>query len=540
MNKVNNKKVIFIMLIAILFIILLNVKVYAADSVFSLNEESVDVTLNGTKYLSYSGGTGTITWTSSDPSIATVDNGIVTGLKIGTTTITATRGTETSSCTVNVVYSTLTIGGNAGKWVSSVNLILGEHDSENLIAEVLDYNYKEVSNPSVVWTSSDTSIVTVDSSSGELKALKQGTATITATAAGISDTCEVKVYSAPIFTDFSNAKYETSLNWEIETLQISGITPNSNDNYYYIITSSNSKPNIITSKNGSLDDEAMSNILESFLVNTDDNYIYTRKISKYAELNQDLYLWVIQQTRLSDYYYDTTGISVGYSTKLVVEGKQLTRAELPKLNLILQRFSIGNWITTDDSGTYTHISFNFPTDTENRKFTLKIGKVTDNSILSKIQNNDYSGITELLSYAKSHDAIYSQKLTTTSTAYFRSDNALFDGNNLLEHNAYYYIYAEFDDENGKFYPIEGVTLGQAFLYDSSSSWDLYAYTSSDFNWDNLSPSYDSSTPKIEDPTIAPTVLPKAGLTALTLSIIVLIVLLGRFFYMKYNKLKDIN
>ena len=39
MNKINNKKVIFILFIAILFIIFLNGKVCAADSIFSLDKE---------------------------------------------------------------------------------------------------------------------------------------------------------------------------------------------------------------------------------------------------------------------------------------------------------------------------------------------------------------------------------------------------------------------------------------------------------------------------------------------------------------------
>ena len=47
--------------------------------------------------------TDKVTWTSSDPKIATVDeNGKVTALYYGTTTITATAGTKTATCVVNV------------------------------------------------------------------------------------------------------------------------------------------------------------------------------------------------------------------------------------------------------------------------------------------------------------------------------------------------------------------------------------------------------------------------------------------------------
>ena len=541
MNSNIKIQITFIIFIAILMLSLFNIKVYAEDT-FSLEKESINVNLNGTAYLYYSGGSGSITWTSSDSSIATVDNGTVTGLKIGTATITATRGSETASCTVNVVYNSLTIGGNQGNNVGSVNLILGEHESETLIAKVEDIKFTEVSNPNVTWTSSNTSIVTVDNSTGTITGVKAGTATITATAAGVSDTCEVTVYDTPIFTDFSNAKYETTLNWTTETLQITGIKPNTDNytNYYYMITSNSSKPNIVMKSNGKVDLENTSNSLESFIVNSDENYIYTRNISKYAELNQDLYIWILQETKLGNSYYDTNGNYVSYSTKFVVEGKKITRAELPKLNLILQTFSIGYWnsTTSNESDNYTHINFNFPSDTENRKFTIKIGKVTDSSILSKIQNNDYAGITELLTYAKSHDSIYSQTLTTTSTAYFRSDTTLFDGNKLLENKAYYYIYIEFDDENGKYYPIEGVTLGQAWLFSTSVSWDLWAYTSSDFQWDNLSSTPTDTTEKKEDTTVASGKLPMTGIEV---GLVLIIILIGGslFTYFKYNKLKGI-
>ena len=541
MNSNIKIQITFIIFIAILMLSLFNIKVYAEDT-FSLEKESINVNLNGTAYLYYSGGSGSITWTSSDSSIATVDNGTVTGLKIGTATITATRGSETASCTVNVVYNSLTIGGNQGNNVGSVNLILGEHESETLIAKVEDIKFTEVSNPNVTWTSSNTSIVTVDNSTGTITGVKAGTATITATAAGVSDTCEVTVYDTPIFTDFSNAKYETTLNWTTETLQITGIKPNTDNytNYYYMITSNSSKPNIVMKSNGKVDLENTSNSLESFIVNSDENYIYTRNISKYAELNQDLYIWILQETKLGNSYYDTNGNYVSYSTKFVVEGKKITRAELPKLNLILQTFNIGYWnsTTSNESDNFTYINFNFPSDTENRKFTIKIGKVTDSSILSKIQNNDYAGITELLTYAKSHDSIYSQTLTTTSTAYFRSDTTLFDGNKLLENKAYYYIYIEFDDENGKYYPIEGVTLGQAWLFSTSVSWDLWAYTSSDFQWDNLSSTPTDTTEKKEDTTVASGKLPMTGIEV---GLVLIIILIGGslFTYFKYNKLKGI-
>ena len=207
------------------------------------------------------------------------------------------------------------------------------------------------------------------------------------------------------------------------------------------------------------------------------------------------------------------GNTVSYSSKLVVEGIELTRPNLPQLNLILKSFNIGSWKGESDTDAYTYINFKFPSAVENRKFKIKIGKVTDNAILQKIHNGDYSGITELLTYAKNNNAIYTQDLVTTRENYFSTENALFEGNNLLEHKAFYYIYVQFDDENGKYYPIEGVTLGQAWI--SDNYWDLWAYTSENIEWNNL-----SSTPK--DDTLAKEELPDTG-TAVMLAISILAV-----------------
>ncbi|MDD3079817.1 MAG: Ig-like domain-containing protein [Paludibacter sp.] len=46
--------------------------------------------------------TGDVTWTSEDKTIATVENGIVTGVKAGSTTVVATCGSLTASCEITV------------------------------------------------------------------------------------------------------------------------------------------------------------------------------------------------------------------------------------------------------------------------------------------------------------------------------------------------------------------------------------------------------------------------------------------------------
>lgn len=194
------------------------------------------------------------------------------------------------------------------------------------------------------------------------------------------------------------------------------------------------------------------------------------------------------------------------------------------MNLIVKSFDIGEWDYKSDTDRFTYLRFIFPSAVENRKFKIKIGKVTDNAILQKIQKGDYSGITDLLAYAKKTKAVYTADLTTTDYDYYKSDKTLFDGRKLLQDKAYYYIYVQFDDESGKYYPIEGVTLGQAYLSKVSGSWNLEAYTSKDFKWNNLSSTYTSTDkkdntisssntlPDKKDDTIAKEKLPNTGIS----------------------------
>ncbi len=277
----------------------------------------------------------------------------------------------------------------------------------------------------------------------------------------------------------------------------------------------------------------MKNSMGNFLVNEDENYMYVNDISKYTELNQDIYVWIIQQTGLEKNYYDESGNYISYSTKFVVEGKKITRAELKS---VIRYFSV---ITTQDSEN-TSINFNFPSNTENRKFNIKIGKVTDNSILSKIKNNDYTGIKELLTYAKNNDSVYSQTLTTTRRGWYESNTKLLDGRKLLKDDSYYYVYVKFDDENGKYYPIEGVTLAQAILYstDTNDGFSMYAYTDSNFKWNNEMSSAPEAN-KGEDNTTAKGNLPQTGV-GIGLTVTITLVIAGSVFvYNKYRKLKGI-
>lgn len=131
-----------------------------------------------------------LTWKSSDESIATVDNsGVVKGLKNGQVTITVTspNGVATS-CVVNVVVDSIEVNKII---LNTNNITLKIGDTNQIISKVEPETATE---RDLVWSSSDSSIVSVDNN-GKIKGLKVGTVTITVkTKDGrVMETCTVNV-----------------------------------------------------------------------------------------------------------------------------------------------------------------------------------------------------------------------------------------------------------------------------------------------------------------------------------------------------------
>ena len=134
-----------------------------------------------------------ITWSSSNTAVATVDkNGTVKAVKAGTATITVKTNDQGKTATCKVTVKPLVTGVSLNK--TSLTLTVGT--SEKLTAAVKpDGAYDKT----VVWSSSDTSVATVDNN-GTVKAGKVGTATITVKTndQGKTATCKVTVSPATV------------------------------------------------------------------------------------------------------------------------------------------------------------------------------------------------------------------------------------------------------------------------------------------------------------------------------------------------------
>ena len=127
----------------------------------------------------------TVSWSSSDEKIATVVDGVVTGVAAGSATITATAGDKTATCAVTVSEAVVPVTEIS---LDKEKLDMTEGDTQTLTATVKPDN---ATVKTVTWKSSDETIAKVVD--GVVTAVKAGSVVITATAGDKSATCEVFV-----------------------------------------------------------------------------------------------------------------------------------------------------------------------------------------------------------------------------------------------------------------------------------------------------------------------------------------------------------
>ena len=148
-----------------------------------------------------------VTWSSNNTAVATVSTfGVVTANSAGSATITVTTndGGKTATCSVTVKAKIIAVTSVV---LNKTELVLSENESCILTATVTP---SDATDKTVSWTSSDASVVSVDSN-GNVRANREGSAVIIATAGGIQSTCNVTVYS------LSNITIKTPLTFAIQS-----------------------------------------------------------------------------------------------------------------------------------------------------------------------------------------------------------------------------------------------------------------------------------------------------------------------------------
>lgn len=171
------------------------------------------------------------TWTSKDPSIATVTNaGVVTGVSAGSTIILVKDKSG------NVVYLYVTVYNEAkGMTLNYSNKTVAKGSTFKLKAIFTPSN---VSDKSVTWASTDSSVARV-SAGGTVRGLKSGSCIITAVSkdGGYTATCLVTVTSKVTRVKLNHSSYKLGIGKTV-TLKAT-VTSNTSSNKKVKWTSSN-------------------------------------------------------------------------------------------------------------------------------------------------------------------------------------------------------------------------------------------------------------------------------------------------------------
>ena len=133
-----------------------------------------------------------VTWTTSDPKVATVENGTVTAVGKGTATITAEYEGKKAQCVVRCRFEEAGEADDSQEqsgsaWTAShsdVSITVGESFR-------LTIKNSEGKTADAIWTQSQEGIVSIDGKTVTGKAI--GTVTLTATVDGVTFTCIVRV-----------------------------------------------------------------------------------------------------------------------------------------------------------------------------------------------------------------------------------------------------------------------------------------------------------------------------------------------------------
>lgn len=212
-------------------------KVVVLATGISLSETTASIAKDATKKLvatlTPADADGTVAWTSSDESVATVaQDGTVTAVGKGTAVITASVNGQKATCTVNVTVPLkgITISGTASTIKKGTTATLS-----------VTYNPADTTDSKTVsWQSSDTSKATVKStgaSTAVVEAIADGNVTITATVGGVSDTYTISVKEVKL-TSIGVKSSTTIHKGESETLAVTYTPEDTTDDRTVIWTTS--------------------------------------------------------------------------------------------------------------------------------------------------------------------------------------------------------------------------------------------------------------------------------------------------------------
>ena len=215
------------------------------------------------------------------------------------------------------------------------------------------------------------------------------------------------------------------------------------------------------------------------------------KVGEYIEKTGDIYVTLVEAQM----------VGAKWHSKELITGKKVDRPALGKLGT-----RIGAYFFKDHSSVLLYDPLFYHENKENRKVKIKIGTISDKDILRAIKDKKANSLNSLCDYAKKATSpVYEGTLSGT----INNQGEIVSKMNLVN-EAYYYVYFVADDENGKYFPVEDVSLYQCIRMDSVGVNKLADYLSADFKWnldDDGSTSDDNNNNGGNKPTPTPTPAP---------------------------------
>ena len=176
-----NKKIYTILLILVLITAVFTACAPNEESsdAFTISQDNATLVVGTTLTLTTQNQKESVSWTSSNPSVATVENGVVTAISYGSAEIVATSGDESAKCIVTVVFASTnyTVRVTLNENDITLNTFYTNTKTFTLVPTITDNGVE--CNKTVEWLSSNTSVATVEN--GVVTALSNGNANITAT-----------------------------------------------------------------------------------------------------------------------------------------------------------------------------------------------------------------------------------------------------------------------------------------------------------------------------------------------------------------------
>ena len=446
-----------------------------------------------------------VTWSTSNvQSVAVSEFGLITGLKNGSSTITATYdgGFDTIKVTVGSGTASDDVPSSSGS-SSTGGTSTGESGNQSETPSTGTVEENGISWPNL--------------SSAKFSMTKEQAVFLR---------CELKI------TNISTSTVKAFLDSDYST-----------EIYAYISNDSSSLKLADTTKSPSSDPKYKKSGTESG--SYDENVTFpvicysTLKDNNTMDISinaDELY------ARNAEFYgsiYGTAFKDGKYITKELVAPSKISK---PALEALGNRIKATVHDASSSLGTY--FAVNEPTSATQKTGKVVIGKITDDSILANFRNNTSNKYQKLLEYAKGkpnnikESAIdFSDRNGSGGTNGFaRNLNA---GMLDLQDNAYYYVYSILEGNNGKYITVEDVDICQATANSSVktliSATDFGQGSNTD---DGNGVSLNGGLEK--DPTTSNGKLPQTGMSNAVTAGIAATVLLTIVSYVVYSKNKDIR